>query len=159
MRATGIFSLTLIALISFSGLAEAARPEFEFKKVIHYLSDPEKKKVSSADRMIPFQESFIMWGAVTEEERRARYGDYYTFIWHARRRANLTLRFEYKAQHTRSEIQVQTVDYGNVKGRRKTKIENIGDAFEKNGRVLAWKATLLENGQAVASTKSFLWKD
>jgi hypothetical protein len=33
----------------------------------------------------------------------------------------------------------------------------IGDDYFDNGRVLAWRCVLVENGKIVAETQSYLW--
>jgi hypothetical protein len=34
----------------------------------------------------------------------------------------------------------------------------IGDDYFDNGRILAWRCLLIENGRVVAENRSFLWR-
>lgn len=39
----------------------------------------------------------------------------------------------------------------------KSEFQIIGDDYEQDGQVTAWRAVLIENGRIVAVNQSFLW--
>jgi len=49
------------------------------------------------------------------------------------------------------------VVYTGVKGTMKTDFKVTGDDYRQDGRVVAWRALLIENGKIVGLTASNLW--
>jgi hypothetical protein len=107
--------------------------------------------------MISFERQRVNFGAVTQLDRQQRYGHYYTFFWRAARKADLTLRFEYRQQRLGSYVQAKEIAYPATKGSVESKFQVIGDDYMEEGRVTAWRAILIENGKIVGLTQSFLW--
>ncbi|MGJ8695887.1 MAG: hypothetical protein ACSHYF_06175 [Verrucomicrobiaceae bacterium] len=98
-----------------------------------------------------------VYGAVTKEEREARKGDYYTVSWDLLGgREKVGVIFEYRQTKTGADVKRMKREFpASVEG--KTEFQVIGEAFQKGGRVLAWRMTLLEGGKTVAVKKSYLW--
>jgi hypothetical protein len=107
---------------------------------------------------ITFERQYRLFGAVTKLDQHQRFGDYFDFFWQARRPANLTVRLEYRQQKLHEHIQAQEISYQNVRGSNKTEFRVIGDDYFDNGRILAWRCLLIENGRVVAENRSFLWR-
>jgi hypothetical protein len=107
---------------------------------------------------ITFERQYRLFGAVTKYDQHQRFGDYLDFFWQARRPANLTVRLEYRQQKLHEHIQAQEISYQNVRGSNKTEFKVIGDDYFDNGRILAWRCVLIENGHVVAENRSFLWR-
>lgn len=118
----------------------------------------EAKRERNIDPMLGFERSRILHGAVTPGEIREREGNYFSFFWRAKRTANLTVRFEFRQANLGAHVQAMEVSYPAVKGSKKTEFQVTGDACLTDGRVISWRALLIENGKIVASTESFLWR-
>jgi hypothetical protein len=68
------------------------------------------------------------------------------------------VRLEYRQDKLRSFVQAREVTYKNVKGNHKTEFAVIGDDYANDGRVIAWRCLLIENGKIVAQNLSYLWE-
>lgn len=143
--------------------------DYSFRKTkIFFLGDmPGQKNRRAAsiaggaqrDPAIGFETSYRLYGAVTDLDKRRRYGHYFDFFWRAQKAGPLTVRLEYQQEKLRSYTQAREVHYASVKGNRKTSFAIIGDDFFNDGRVLAWRCSLITNGVVVAQDRSFLWRD
>ncbi|HEV7869334.1 MAG TPA: hypothetical protein VGO90_16720 [Chthoniobacteraceae bacterium] len=129
---------------------------FQFRKTKIFLNEPELFR-PTVDPMIAFQRQRVNFKAVTQYDRQQRYGHYYTFFWKAGRKADVTVRFEYRQQQLGSYVQAKELLYPAVKGSVKSEFQVIGDAYNEDGKVTAWRALLVENGRIVGLTQSFLW--
>jgi hypothetical protein len=171
-------------LKTVSPLPVALDPNFQFRKTKLFLmtekapnSAKEKggKKGGSADgtgnaqsstakstsvvqeASITFERQYRLFGAVTKLDQHQRFGNYFDFFWRTKRPADLTARLEYRQEKLHAHIQAQEISYRNVHGSHKTEFKVIGDDYFDNGRVLAWRCVLVENGKIVAETQSYLW--
>ena len=129
---------------------------FQFRKTKIFQNEPELFKPTTDD-MISFQRQRVNFGAITQIDRQQRYGVYYTFFWRAERKTDLTLRFEYRQQRLGSYVQAKELFYPAVKGSVESKFQVIGDDYADEGRVIAWRAVLIEGGRIVGLSQSFLW--
>jgi len=129
---------------------------FQFRKTISFLNDPELAK-PSFDQMINFNRARIDYGAVNGYERRLRYGHYFTFFWKSARKADLTVRFEYRQQNLGAFVQAKEFTYTDAKGSYKSEFQVIGDDYAEEGKISGWRVVLIENGKIVGLTQSFLW--
>jgi hypothetical protein len=132
---------------------------FQFRKTKTFLYDPRDSQLNQTtyEEMISFERLRKSFGAVTVVDRRQRYGHYYDFFWRTKRPADVTVRFEYRQQNLGSHVQAQEVEYKGVKGSVESSFKIIGDDYEEEGRVTAWRAVIIENGKIVALNQSFLW--
>ena len=55
-------------------------------------------------------------------------------------------------------MQAQEGKYDRAKGTLKTDFNVIGDDYNDDGKVIAWRAIVIENGRIVALNQSFLWR-
>ena len=153
-------------LTEVTPLPKALDPAFEFRKTkLFVLGDvPGSQKGGSFTRgisrtpVIEAEAAYRLHGAVSALEQRRRYGHYFDFFWRAKRRANVTVRLEYRQERLRAFTQGREVVYPNAKGSYKTAFAVIGDDFFNDGRVLAWRCLLIVDGQIVAEDRSFLWR-
>jgi hypothetical protein len=67
------------------------------------------------------------------------------------------VRLEYRQEKLHAHVQAQEVSYTNIHGSHKTEFKVVGDDYFDNGRVIAWRCSLIENGKIVAENRSFLW--
>lgn len=136
----------------------ASKPATGITKVKIYRLDP-AKRVVAVDPSIPFEQLHRLYGAVTTVEREARRGNYYTFFWKARDTKNpVQLRFEYLQSATGFGVKVKTLDIKEVHHSNVTELGVIGSEYIQGGKVLAWRATLSQNGTVIGQRQSSLWE-
>src|SRR5437016_8458839 len=119
---------------------------------------PSSKSTTVQDASIRFERQYRLFGAVTKLDQRERIGNYFDFIWRARRAADLTVRLEYRQEKLHAHVQAQEISYSNVRGSHKTEFKVVGDDYFDDGRVTAWRLLLIENGTIVAETHSYMWE-
>ena len=163
-----LLPLASLALAAASFGAEPARLEkanvlplalddaFQFRKTKLFLNDPRLFK-PTIDPMISFERQRVNFGAVNQIDRQQRYGHYFTFFWRATRKADLTVRLEYRQENLGSYVQARELNYRGAKGTMQTDFRVIGDDYNEDGKITAWRALLIENGRIVALNQSFLW--
>jgi len=134
----------------------ALDPSFSFRKTKLFIHDLKLEKASTSD-MVKFERERMNYGAVSNNELMAREGHYFDFWWRSERTANVTVRLEYRQQNLGAYVQAQEVDVPAAHGTIETKFKVAGDDYHQDGRVIAWRALLIENGKVVALTQSFLW--
>jgi hypothetical protein len=164
-------------------LPVALSNDFEFRKTkLYFLSDkppkqserarqttstfkpgssgtsPSQKTLTLQDVPITFERQYRLFGAVTALDQRQRFGDYFDFFWRAKRPADVTVRLEYRQEKLHDHVQGQEISYRNVRGTRKTEFKVIGDDYLDDGRVIAWRCLLIENGRIVAENRSYMWE-
>jgi hypothetical protein len=119
---------------------------------------PSSKSTTVQDASIRFERQYRLFGAVTKLDQRQRMGNYFDFFWRAKRIADLTVRLEYKQEKLHAHIQAQQVSYSQARGNYQTEFKVVGDDYFDDGRVIAWRCLLIENGQIVAEKHSYLWE-
>lgn len=156
-------------LTKIEPLPVALDPAFQFRKektmvvgelpVIGAAAARRRNRFAAGkDPAVGFETSYRLFGAVTEFDKRQRYGTYFDFFWRAKRRADVTVRLEYQQEKLRAVTQGREVVYHNVKGSHKTSFAVVGDDFFNDGHVLAWRCLLIEHGHVVAEHRSYLWR-
>ncbi len=121
-------------------------------------TSPSSKSATVQEASITFERQYRLFGAVTSLDQAQRIGDYFDFFWRANRPADLTVRFEYRQEKLHSHVQGQEMSYRNTRGTHKTEFKVIGDDYFDDGRVIAWRCLLIENGRIVAENRSFMWE-
>jgi hypothetical protein len=119
---------------------------------------PSSKTSTVQDASITFERRYRLFGAVTALDKRQRVGDYLDFFWRAKRPADVTVRLEYRQEKLHSHVQAQEISLANVRGNRRTEFKVVGDDYFDDGRVIAWRCLLIENGAIVAENRSYLWE-
>jgi hypothetical protein len=163
-----------------SPLPVALSNDFEFRKTkLFFLSDkppkpgegarkssstlggksnsPSQKTATMQDAPLTFERQYRLFGAVTALDQRQRYGNYLDFYWRAKRPSDVTVRLEYRQEKLHEQVQAQEISYRNVRGTHKTEFKVIGDDYFDDGRIIAWRCLLIENGRIVAENRSFMW--
>lgn len=128
-----------------------------FRKTKIFLNDPVLMK-QSQDDMLNFERLYVNFGAVSGYDRQQRFGGYYTFFWRATRKADVTVRFEYRQEKLGAFVQAQERTYPAAKGNYESKFAVIGDDYNNDGKVTSWRAIIIEDGKIVALNQSFLWR-
>ncbi len=133
--------------------------DFAIRKTKLFLIDPAIKPVTGVqDPSILYERSYRLFGAITAFDQHQRFGNYFDFFWRARRRADVTVRLEYRQAQLHALVQVREAHYPQARGSYKTEFTVIGDDFFDHGRVTAWRASLVVGGRMVATTQSYLWQ-
>ncbi len=166
-------------LVTVDKVPTALDPAFEFRKTkIFHLTDQRQgfetaaslsragkatkptrgSKDEGTDASIAFEKQYRLFGAVTDYDRRQRFGTYFDFFWRSRREGEVTVRLEYRQEKTRSLLQAREVRYPDGRGSHKTEFALIGDDYQDEGRVIAWRCLLLADGRIVAEERSYLWR-
>jgi hypothetical protein len=156
LSATALCSDAPKLLDKVNVLPLALDDSFQFRKTQTFLYDQLLRK-PTPDPMVNFMWQRMDYGSVTYEDRRHRYGHYFTFWWRSKRKADITLRLEYRQQLLGSTVQARELYYKGVKGSVKSEFTVVGDDYEEDGRVTGWRALLIENGKIVGLNASFLW--
>jgi hypothetical protein len=153
-------TILLAALVAACAAPSLARAETKITKIKKFHLTPDYTRYAGAiDRMITFERQHYLWGAMTTEERKTRYGQYFTVMWKTKDKASpATLRFEYRQQETNAEVMVKEVDIHKIKGLNSTQVNLIGEEYATNGQVMSWRASIIRGGETVASEQSFLWE-
>ena len=149
--------LRLLPVFAAVALSACATKPQGFTKVKIYRLTPEAK-ITAVDPSIPFEHEHLLYGAVSRDDREARRGNYYTFFWKVDDKSQpVKVRFEYRQAVTRSAVKQQELEIANVKGSNITKFQITGNEFQTAGKVLAWRAVLLQSGKEIATTRSSMW--
>ena len=119
---------------------------------------PSSKTTTVQDASIRFERQYRLFGAVTKLDQRERVGNYFDFFWKAKRAANLTVRLEYRQEKLHAHVQAQEASYPEARGSYRTEFKVVGDDFFDDGRVIAWRCCLIENGRIVAEKHSYMWE-
>ena len=123
---------------------------------MHTLRDQEVAE--DGDPMARHENLRRLYGAVSMEERRQRLGQYYTVLWNAEAGVEKEVRFEYQQGKTASRIKTLRREIARGTASGKEQFAVVGDDYFDNGRVLAWRISLLADGAKVASEQSYLWE-
>lgn len=130
---------------------------FQFRKTKRFLAQPELF-VPTVNEVLTFERQRVFYGALSAEEQRDRMGTYFDFFWRSNRRADITVRFEYRQAKLGNAVRAQETVVPGAKGTVRSSFAVIGNDFHWDGPVTAWRCLLIENKRIVAFTQSYLWK-
>ena len=151
-----LFLLPIFAL----GACSSGDPQGDtkMKRPDYYYLDP-MLDIETPDDMVRFESRYRLYGAISNEERRGREGHYYSFPWTTKdKTSDAALLFEYRQENTGAEVHALRVPIDRVRGKNVTRVQIVGEPFEINGKVTAWRATIERNGEPAASKQSYLWE-
>lgn len=148
----------MLPVLAAAAVSACASKPQGFTKVKIYRLNP-NARIVSVDPSIPFELRHYLYGAVTNEDREARRGNYYTFFWNTQDTTQpAKIRFEYLQSATGFAKKQKLVEIDKVAHSNITQITVVGEEFHKDGKVLAWRATLIQGGKEIAQEKSALWE-
>jgi hypothetical protein len=139
----------------------AINDNFEFRKFEIFRNAsiiPRATPVPTRDLMIAFERNRRLWGALEGADVVARTGQYFTFMWRAKKRANLTIRLEYRQANLKNYVQAREANYPNAKGSQTTEFAIVGNDYDTDGPITSWRAVLIENQRIVALLQSRTWQ-
>lgn len=146
-----------ILLLLFAGMMAscASGPATGITRVKIYRLDPGAVP-EAAEPSIPFEQKHFLYGAVTDADREARRGNYYTIFFRPPDRTQpVRARFEYRQAATGFAIHVKDLEV--AAGRGMLRFSVTGQEFEQRGRLLGWRVTLTQAGRVFGERKSYLW--
>lgn len=121
----------------------------------------DQERNSGDEPMTAMEKSRRLRGAVSMEERRQRLGQYYTLLWHdpsgaGKGPVEVTFLYQQGASASRVKRMTRRFPADAIEGSAEFAV--IGEDYFKNGKVLAWKATVSRDGREIASKRSYLWQ-
>lgn len=121
----------------------------------------DQARATGDDPMVRMEKERRLRGAVSMAERKERLGQYFTLIWEDHSGAKteeVTVVFQYQQGASASLMKrmVKNFPASDTKGTAEFAV--IGENYFKNGRVLAWKATLQRGKQVLMTRQSYLWQ-
>ena len=109
------------------------------------------------------QATYLLHGAVSQQQRLQRLGQYYFVTWNdANPEQAATLVMMYRQGKTGSAVLTKSISYpaGRKGGTQNSVFEFIGDEAKTKGEILAWKLVLKDNhGKTISERHSYLWGD
>ncbi len=113
------------------------------------------------DPMVRAEKMRRLHGAVSMKERGERLGQYYTLLWNhpeGEGQGEIEVRFDYQQGATGSRVKTMSAKFPASETTGKAGFSVTGDDYFTNGRVLAWKASLLRGGRVLDTKQSYLWQ-
>lgn len=123
---------------------------------MHTLRDQDVAKAD--DPMVRHEKMRRLYGAVSMEERRQRLGQYYTILWNADPSTGKEILFQFLQGKSGSRVKSMRREIAPGTSSGKEEFAVIGDDFFDNGRVLAWKISLISGDKTIATEQSYLWE-
>lgn len=116
---------------------------------------------SSDEPLVKMEKERRLHGAVSMAERRNKLGQYYALIWNDSAGAGqgeVEVIFQYQQGASASLVKRMVHGFPAVDAKGTAEFAIIGDDYFKNGKVLAWKATLLRGKRVIGTRQSYLWQ-
>ncbi len=117
--------------------------------------------ISNDEPMIRMEVQRRLHGAITQEERRQRLGQYYTLTWHdpaGAGKGEVEVVFEYQQGATASLVKRLGKKFPSADSSGSVEFAVIGDDYFTQGKVLTWKASLLRDKRTLSTRQSYLWQ-
>lgn len=111
--------------------------------------------------LVKMEKERHLHGAVSMAERREKLGQYYTLVWEEPAGAGqgeVQLIFQYQQGTSASRVKRMVKSFPAAETKGTADFAVIGSDYFKNGKVLAWKATLQRGGKVIATKQSYLWQ-
>lgn len=128
-------------------------------KVNPYHLDDAFKPIIAADPAITFERNAILHGAISNEERRALQGNYFTIFWKVEDRSQpVKVVLDYRQKATGLTVKRLEQEVTDIGRSNTTKFQLVGDDYVTNGPVTSWKASLVRGKDVLVEYKSYLWE-
>ncbi|HEX2749764.1 MAG TPA: hypothetical protein VHM91_17270 [Verrucomicrobiales bacterium] len=146
----------LLLALSAGGLVSCAtRVETGITRVKIYRLNPQAMP-DTAEPSISFEQKHYLYGAVSDEDREARRGNYYTVFFRTPDRATpVRARFEYRQSTTGFKVYAKETEVEARSGQ--VRFEVTGPEYHDRGRLLGWRVILTQGGRVLGERKSYLW--
>ena len=144
----------LLVLGTWSMVSCASGPATGISRVKIYRLDPSAVP-DSTEPSIPFEQKHYLRGAVSDEDREARRGNYYTVFFRTQDRVTpVHAKFIYRQSATGFKEYSQEATVDPKKGLVRFAV--AGEEYRTRGRLLDWQVTLTQGGQVIGQRKSYL---
>lgn len=128
-------------------------------KVNPYHLKDANARVPAGDPAINFEKDSILHGAISNEERAARQGNYFTVFWKVEDRSQpVVVRLEYRQKGSGLTVKTVEQEVTDVSRSNVTKFAFIGEDYVANGPITSWRASIVRGGQVLVSYNSYLWE-
>lgn len=137
----------------------------QVSRIEHVREVPLKTTVIPAEDvgMHRSQATYLLHGAVSQQQRLQRLGQYYFVTWHDADPAQpASLVMMYRQGKTGSAVLTKSISYpaGRKGGTQNAVFEFTGDEAQTKGEILAWKLLLQDSrGKTISERHSYLWGD
>jgi len=126
-------------------------------KLVHDVQDDSSYRSASNDSLL-FEVKYLNWGAVTNEQLRARQGHYFTITFvNDGPPEDLTACFEYREVKSQQIVRKLVQEKKHVHGAVRAYFAVVNHAYLAYGPVSSWRFTVLRGNTVVAEAKSYLW--
>lgn len=126
-------------------------------KIYDFLNDPNKTK-HGGNETLRYEFKYFNWGAITEEQKKRRLGQYYIVNWKNKGpAADMELRLDFRQQRTRDRVYTIKIPFPKARGSYKGRFSVTGEQYFKNGQIHSWRISVVRNGTIVAQETSFIW--
>jgi hypothetical protein len=149
--------LAILALLLSACSSAVDGPGGRIGKVKYYHLMPNYVP-RSIDPTVVFERQHFLRGAVTKQEIIDRFGHYYTVFWKADDRSGpVTVKFEYQQERSGLSKRVQEQIVDDIGRSNVSKFQVTGPEYQKSGRVIAWRVSVLRGKEELVSQQSALW--
>lgn len=135
----------------------------EVTKVKYYFLDQSRGNQGMLrnvqDASIVFERQHFLYGAISNEERQDREGNYYTVFWKVEDNSQpVTVRFECRQKGTGLKVKTIEQKIDNPKHHNTTDFSVIGSDYQTNGPVTCFRVSLVRGKETLHEWKSFMWE-
>jgi len=149
--------LAILALLLSACSSAVNGPGGRIAKVKYYHLMPNYMP-NSQEQAILFERQHYLHGAVSKAQIIERFGHYYTVFWKADDRTGpVTVKFEYQQARSGLSKRVQEQIVDDIHRNNVSKFQVTGEEYQKSGRVIAWRVTVLRGKEELVSQQSALW--
>jgi len=114
--------------------------------------------IANGNPAMQYELTYLNWGVITEEQRDARRGHYFTITWKNKGPADdFIARFQYREVKSQEIVRTLTQPMPHVHGATRSYFAVTGQAYLTYGPVVSWRFTILKGDTVVAEAKSFIW--
>jgi len=125
--------------------------------LIHDVQD-DSTFVGKNNPALDFELKYLNWGAITQEQLRARQGHYFTITWaNHGAKSDYLARFEYRQVKSKEIVRTLVQKMPHVEGTTRSYFAVVDKAYLNYGPVVSWRFTVLKGDTVVAEAKSFIW--
>lgn len=125
--------------------------------LVHDVQDDASYKGGQNDSLL-FEIKYLNWGAITQEQLKARQGHYFTITFvNGGPPSDFTTMFEYRQVKSKAVVRSLSQEKKHVSGAARAYFAVVDKAYLAYGPISAWRFTVRRNGVVVAEAKSFLW--
>jgi len=101
---------------------------------------------------------YLNWGAVTDEQLKARQGHYFTITWaNEGPKGDFIACFEYRQVKSKQVVRTLVQKMPHISGTTRSYFAVVDKAYLAYGPVCSWRFTIRKGDAVVAETKSFVW--